>query len=92
MGYACGWFRPKRDWAGGRTLHHIGGNVVNFSEIWLAPQKDFGVMVACNEGNPDAAEATEAVCAALIRRFLGVDPGPLNSARDRSNPVKKPKG
>ena len=92
MGYACGWFRPKRDWAGGRTLHHIGGNVVNFSEIWLAPQKDFGVMVCCNEGNPEAAEATEAACAALIRRFLGVDPGELNSARDRGSPQKKPKG
>ena len=92
MGYACGWFRPKRDWAGGRTLHHIGGNMVNFSEIWLAPQKDFGVMVCCNEGNPDAADATEAVCAALIKRFLGVDPGELKSARERNTPIRKPKG
>ncbi len=92
MGYACGWFRPKRDWAGGRTLHHVGSNMVNFSEIWLAPSKDFGVMVCCNEGNPDAAEAVDAVCSALIKRFLGVDPGPLNPARDRTNPVKKPKG
>mgnify|MGYP003337804424 CR=1 FL=1 len=92
MGYACGWFRPKRDWAGGRTLHHVGSNMVNFCEIWLAPDKDFGVMVCCNEGNPEAAEATEAACSALIKRFLGVDPGPLKSARDRTNPVKKPKG
>jgi|GEM_PF-653942 len=92
MGYACGWFRPYRAWAGGRTLHHVGGNMVNFSEIWLAPSKDFGVMVACNEGNPESAEACEAVAAALIERFLGVAPGPLNSARDRTNPVKKPKG
>ncbi|MFM7809291.1 MAG: serine hydrolase domain-containing protein [Planctomycetota bacterium] len=91
MGYACGWFRPKRDWAGGRTLHHIGGNMVNFSEIWLAPDKDFGVMVCCNEGNADAADTTEAVCSALIKRFLGVDPGELKSARERTNQVRKPK-
>lgn len=92
MGYACGWFRPLRAWAGGRALHHVGSNTVNFSEIWLAPAKDFGVVVACNEGNPDAADACEAVCTALIQRFLGVDPGPLESARDRRNPVSKPKG
>jgi CubicO group peptidase (beta-lactamase class C family) len=92
MGYACGWFRPLRAWAGGRALHHVGSNTVNFSEIWLAPAKDFGVIVACNEGNPDAADACEAVCTALIQRFLGVDPGPLDSARDRRNPVSKPKG
>ena len=91
MGYACGWFRPKRDWAGGRALHHVGSNVVTFSEIWLAPEKDFGVMVACNEGNPEAGEACDAAAAALIERFLGVAPGPLNSARDRSNPVKRGK-
>jgi CubicO group peptidase (beta-lactamase class C family) len=91
MGYACGWFRPKRDWVGGRALHHVGSNVVTFSEIWLAPEKDFGVMVACNEGNPEAGEACDAAAAAMIERFLGVAPGPLNSARDRSNPVKKGK-
>jgi len=91
MGYACGWFRPNRDWAGGRTLHHIGGNMVNYSEIWLAPAKDFGVMVCCNEGNAEAAETTEAVCTALIKRFLGVEPGDLNSARERTNQIKKPR-
>ena len=92
MGYACGWFRPLRAWAGGRTLHHVGSNTVNFSEIWLAPAKDFGVLVCCNEGSPEAADACEAVCGALIERFLGVNPGPLDSARDRRNPVTKPKG
>ncbi|MFM7806898.1 MAG: hypothetical protein ACKPEA_03075, partial [Planctomycetota bacterium] len=91
-GYACGWFRPSRTWAGGRTLHHVGSNTVNFSEIWLAPEKDFGVLVCCNEGSPEAADGCEAACAALIQRFLGVDPGPLESARDRRNPVPKPKG
>ena len=85
-------FRPMRAWAGGRALHHVGSNTVNFCEIWLAPAKDFGVVVACNEGNPDAADACEAVSTALIQRFLGVDPGPLDSARDRRNPVSKPKG
>jgi len=92
MGYACGWFRPMRPWAGGRALHHVGSNTVNFSEIWLSPAKDFGVLVCCNEGSPDAVDGCEAACAALIRRFLGVDPGPLESARDRRNPVPKPKG
>jgi CubicO group peptidase (beta-lactamase class C family) len=92
MGYACGWFRPLRSWAGGRALHHVGSNTVNFSEIWLAPSKDFGVLVCSNEGSPDAVDACEAACTALIQRFLGVNPGPLDSARDRRNPVSKPKG
>jgi CubicO group peptidase (beta-lactamase class C family) len=91
MGYACGWFRPLRAWAGGRALHHVGSNTVNFCEIWLAPALDFGVLVCSNEGSPDAAEACEAASAALIQRFLGVDPGPLESARDRRNPVMPPK-
>lgn len=91
MGYACGWFRPKREWIGGRALHHVGSNMVTFSEIWLAPAKDFGVMVACNEGNPDAAEACDAAAATLIERFLGVAPVPLDSARDRNNPAKRGK-
>ena len=38
----------------------------NGARVRLAPQKDFGVMVACNEGNPDAAEATEAALDALL--------------------------
>lgn len=84
MGYACGWFRPLRDWTSGRSLHHIGTNSLCFSEIWLVPPRDFGVMVVTNEGNQETTEVVEHTVSALVERFLGVKTGPLESAKGSS--------
>ena len=70
FGYACGWMRPNRDWAGGRTLHHAGSNLLNYCVVWLSPQKDFGVLAATNQGGKKAEAAVNEACTALIDEFL----------------------
>lgn len=46
--YAFGWLCPKRDWAGGQALMHNGSNTMWYTVMWLAPEKDFSVIVASN--------------------------------------------
>jgi CubicO group peptidase (beta-lactamase class C family) len=70
FGYACGWMRPSRPWAGGRTLHHAGSNTLNYCVAWLAPAKDFGVLVATNQGGKDAEAAVDQAASALIMKYL----------------------
>ena len=65
--YACGWGVADRSWAGGRCLTHSGSNNANFSVVWLAPEKAFGVFAACNQGGPAAAEACDAACSLMIQ-------------------------
>ena len=65
--YACGWGIADRPWAGGRVLTHTGSNNANFSVVWLAPEKAFGVMAVCNQAGESAAKACDAVCAMMIR-------------------------
>jgi CubicO group peptidase (beta-lactamase class C family) len=93
MGYACGWFRPLRPWARGRTLHHTGGNLLTFACIWLLPERDLGVLVATNEGAPVAGDATDMAAASLLSHFLGEPAEPLDSARPREKnwPTAAPK-
>ncbi|MCA9288182.1 MAG: beta-lactamase family protein [Phycisphaerales bacterium] len=73
-GYAMGWMRVERPWAGPEgdrwTYTHNGSNTMWFSVAWIAPARDFAVIVCCNQGEGGAA-ATDAAAAAIIREFLG---------------------
>ena len=62
--YAFGWMVVDRPWAGGRALTHAGSNTMNFAIVWLAPAKDFAVLVMTNQG--DTFEACDAAASALI--------------------------
>ncbi len=68
-GYAMGWGVASRPWAGGRVLTHAGSNTMWFCVVWIAPRKDFAVLVAANAGL-DAAETTDQAAAAIITRML----------------------
>lgn len=70
QGYALGWNVGSRPWAGGRTLSHTGSNVQWFTNIWIAPEKNWACIVVTNFGGQGAFEATDAVVAALIPLFL----------------------
>ncbi len=70
FGYAGGWMRPNRDWAGGRTLFHVGTNTFNYCVVWLSPLKDCGVLVACNQGGKKAQSAVDEAANELIARFM----------------------
>jgi CubicO group peptidase (beta-lactamase class C family) len=62
--YAFGWMVVDRPWAGGRALTHAGSNTMNFAIVWMAPAKDFAVLVMTNQG--DTFEACDAAASALI--------------------------
>lgn len=68
--YAPGWLVTERSWGGGRVLTHAGSNTMNFAVVWMAPKRNFAVLVATNEGGPTVPKACDEAAAALIRRFL----------------------
>jgi len=68
--YAMGWQIAERKWGGGTVLTHAGCNTMNYAVAWLAPQRDFAVLVATNLGNGPAPKACDEAAAALIQRFL----------------------
>lgn len=70
--YALGWSRPKRAWATipggtGRVLTHNGSNTMWFCVAWIAPEKNFAVLVACNRGGTPAEQACDEAAGALIK-------------------------
>jgi CubicO group peptidase (beta-lactamase class C family) len=65
--YAFGWLVVDRPWAGGPALNHAGSNTQNFAIVWMAPAKDFAVLIMTNQG--DTFDACDATAAALITRF-----------------------
>jgi hypothetical protein len=45
---------------------HAGSNTMNYAVIWLAPKRDFAVLVVTNQGGSDATTGTDEAAAALI--------------------------
>ena len=66
--YAMGWIiADGQPWAGGPALTHAGSNTMWFAVAWLAPGKDFAVLVACNQANDNACN--DAVLALIADYF-----------------------
>jgi hypothetical protein len=68
--YALGWGVAERDWGGGAVLNHAGDNTMNHANVWIAPQRDFAVLVCINQGGDAALKASDAAAGALIRLHL----------------------
>jgi CubicO group peptidase (beta-lactamase class C family) len=68
--YAFGWIVLPRGWGGGDVLMHNGSNTMNFTVMWLAPQRDFAVIVCTNYGGDDAAMIVDKVVGTLIQKYL----------------------
>lgn len=70
--YCFGWARPERAWGGpvGErfVLTHAGSNTLWFCVVWIAPKRDFAVMVCCNSGVEEASKACDEACWALIQQ------------------------
>jgi CubicO group peptidase (beta-lactamase class C family) len=66
--YALGWTVLERPWGGGTVLTHSGSNTMNFCVVWMAPQRDFAVLVCTNQGGDAAQKACDAAASALILR------------------------
>jgi CubicO group peptidase (beta-lactamase class C family) len=68
--YAMGWgISDNQPWAGGPALTHAGSNTMWYAVAWLAPEKDFAFLVACNQANGEACN--DAVLALIADHFKG---------------------
>jgi CubicO group peptidase (beta-lactamase class C family) len=65
--YALVWMAVNRSWAGGKALNHGGDNTMNCANVWIAPKRDFAILVCANQSGPVAFQATDAVVAELIK-------------------------
>ena len=68
--YAFGWITTERPWGGGTVLTHGGSNNMNFAVVWVAPRRDFAVVVATNQAGGGADVACDQAAAAMIGTFL----------------------
>jgi CubicO group peptidase (beta-lactamase class C family) len=68
--YALGWLVVERGWAGGAALTHAGSNTMFYTVIWIAPKKDFAVIVAANVGGASAEKGCDETAWKLIQEFL----------------------
>jgi CubicO group peptidase (beta-lactamase class C family) len=64
--YAMGWIAVERPWGGGTVLTHAGSNTMWFCVAWLAPKKNFAVLIATNQGGDNAQQACDEVATQLI--------------------------
>jgi CubicO group peptidase (beta-lactamase class C family) len=62
--YAMGWLVLDRPWGGGQVFTHTGSNTMNMAVVWMAPARDFAVLVVCNQG--DRGKACDDAASGLI--------------------------
>lgn len=70
--YAMGWLITNRPWAAnppspGLVLTHAGSNTMWYCVTWLAPEKDFAILVTCNQGGEAAVKACDQAVVMLLR-------------------------
>jgi len=65
--YALGWGVVDRSWAGGKALNHGGDNTMNFANVWVAPKKDFAILVCVNQSGNIAFQASDEAVGAMIQ-------------------------
>lgn len=64
--YALGWMVAQRSWAGGKALNHAGDNTMNFANAWVAPSRNFAILVCVNQSGNRAFQATDEAVSAMI--------------------------
>jgi CubicO group peptidase (beta-lactamase class C family) len=68
--YGFGWLLADRPWAGGRALTHAGSNTQNYAVVWIAPARDFAVLVMTNQA--DQANETFKACDEAIGKLIQI--------------------
>jgi CubicO group peptidase (beta-lactamase class C family) len=64
--YGLGWLVLQREWAGGKALNHCGCNTMFYANVWMAPQRDFAILVCANQGT-DAFDSTNDAVGRIIQ-------------------------
>ncbi len=72
--YSLGWSVVEREWGGGNVLHHVGDNTMNKANLWIAPERDFAVLVCINQGGDVAFKASDEAVGELIRLYFMRNP------------------
>jgi CubicO group peptidase (beta-lactamase class C family) len=67
--YALGWEVTERKWGNGQVLTHTGNNG-SYAVVWMAPKRNFAILVATNFGDKPASKACDEAASMLIRKFL----------------------
>ena len=65
--YGLGWFVVNRTWADGLALTHGGSNTFNYALIWIAPNRNFGIVITTNIDN---FQACDELAGKLISKYL----------------------
>lgn len=65
--YALGWIVVQRGWGGGTVLNHGGDNTMNFANVWVAPKRDFAILVCLNQSGDTAFQASDEAVGAMIK-------------------------
>ena len=68
--YACGWVVLKRNWANGNALMHNGSNTMWYVVMWLAPERNFSVVVGTNVAGSGAQKGCDEAASAMIQQWL----------------------
>jgi CubicO group peptidase (beta-lactamase class C family) len=69
-----GWAGEAKDpRAGGLVLSHDGCNTMNYALAWLAPGRDFAVIVVANQDMPAGEEGCHEALMQILKRFLPQD-------------------
>lgn len=69
FGYGMGWGVANRTWAGGDALTHTGSNTQWFTNIWIAPEVNWAVVVCMNFGGTDAFTSSDTVVGHAISNY-----------------------
>jgi hypothetical protein len=51
----------------GTVLNQGGDNTMNFANVWIAPKRDFAILVCINQGGDTAFKASDEAVGALIK-------------------------
>lgn len=68
--YAMGWNVVSRTWADGTTYSHAGSNNQWYTLVWIAPNRNWAVVVVTNIGGTPAQTAANAVVTAMINKYF----------------------
>ena len=49
------------------VLNHAGDNTMNFANVWVAPKRNFAILVCVNQSGDTAFEATDEAVGALMK-------------------------
>jgi CubicO group peptidase (beta-lactamase class C family) len=66
--YALGWNIRKHSHSGGRVLYHHGSNRAWYATVWLAPERNFAIVIFTNAGDDAGQKAADVAIQAVTDR------------------------